>query len=465
MADKLLEKLEEAENKVSKWNRNTVADGNWLQNHTVGPLENRDITIAEYIDDNLPPIQESVNSLSDRVTNCKQKQDALTFNGSTTNTITGITQDENGQIDVTFDDIDIPQQVPNIEIESSTLDIEPSVDPDTNTKTFTIDVKKGDVNWINAQSALTDIYINASTTITGYTKKDGNIDIVPKYNLLQLKNEVPYLVIEEVTLKTVEPVVDSYSDVQVHLFNEGISGAHAGDIVAHVRLDNSNAYTQTVTVGGILYGGKTGKTSDDYFGGIYASVMNKFTGSVIETNTVNATVNNISVYELTGIMSQGGGESSLTAGNGIYIDGNNQINVLAGNGLEFDDNKLQVKLGNTYHNYPKNQTDNLYKLAVEIIPSPSNTVEGWAHVYATAPFTLMPLYNSDNIDTSNNNTSWDKQGKNVNSGLVNSTGEHVTVPFHWEAASTTNPIKAIGIKGKSPDSGSISIQQIVVNYK
>lgn len=278
-------------------------------------------------------------------TGLKTVQETLTFNGDTTKTITNITQMPNGNIAVTFEDIDLPQEVPNIEIESSTLEVSSDIDPDTNTKTFTIDVKQGDVNWINARSAGTDMGIDANTTITGYTKKDGTIDIVPQYNLLPLKNEVPYLVIEELTLKTVEPAVDKCSEVQVHLFNEGISGVHAGDIVAYVRLDNSNAYTQTITVGGILYGGKTGRTSDNYGGGIYASVMNKFTGSAIE-GTIKATVNNISVYELTSIMGQGGGGGTeYTAGDAIDIS-NDTISVKYAEGLELNaDNALKVKLG------------------------------------------------------------------------------------------------------------------------
>lgn len=284
-------------------------------------------------------------NIQDQLDNKKDLQEEKSYNGSQTKTITNISQDENGVITVTYEDIDLPPEVPNVEITSpnGTIDVQSTTDVQTNTKTFTIDVKQGDVNWINARSAGTDMRINENITITGYMKKDGNLDTVPQYNLLPLKNEVPYLVIEELSLKTVAPEVNKCSDVQVHLFNEGISGVHAGDIVAYVRLDNSNAYTQTITVGGILYGGMTGRSSDTYSGGIYASAMNKFTGSVIEGNIV-ATVNNISVYELSSIMSQGSG-TTYTAGDAIDLT-NDEISVKYGNGLTVNgSNELEVKVG------------------------------------------------------------------------------------------------------------------------
>lgn len=284
-------------------------------------------------------------NIQDQLDNKKDLQEEKSYNGSQTKTITNISQDENGVITVTYEDIDLPPEVPNVEITSpnGTIDVQSTTDVQTNTKTFTIDVKQGDVKWINARSAGTDMRINENITITGYMKKDGNLDTVPQYNLLPLKNEVPYLVIEELSLKTVAPEVNKCSDVQVHLFNEGISGVHAGDIVAYVRLDNSNAYTQTITVGGILYGGMTGRSSDTYSGGIYASAMNKFTGSVIEGNIV-ATVNNISVYELSSIMSQGSG-TTYTAGDAIDLT-NDEISVKYGNGLTVNgSNELEVKVG------------------------------------------------------------------------------------------------------------------------
>ena len=50
MADTSLSAQIEHDYKVSKWSRNTVADGSWLQKYTVERLTNRDIALANAID-------------------------------------------------------------------------------------------------------------------------------------------------------------------------------------------------------------------------------------------------------------------------------------------------------------------------------------------------------------------------------------------------------------------------------
>jgi hypothetical protein len=52
MADTPLSSQMESEYKVSKWNRNTVADGSWLQKYTIEKLKDRDIFLANHIDSN-----------------------------------------------------------------------------------------------------------------------------------------------------------------------------------------------------------------------------------------------------------------------------------------------------------------------------------------------------------------------------------------------------------------------------
>lgn len=72
----------------------------------------------------------------------KDKQTQLTFDGSATKTVKSITQDANGVLNVEFEDIDLPQEVPNVEItsEDGTIDITSKVDTETNTKTFDLAV-------------------------------------------------------------------------------------------------------------------------------------------------------------------------------------------------------------------------------------------------------------------------------------------------------------------------------------
>ena len=106
---------------------------------------NFDISIADIIDSVTANLDESITNIegdiAGLVSGKKDIQAPYSASGSPTKTVTSVTQDTNGVIKVTYSDIDLPQQVPNIEIESSTLDVVSSIDPETNTKTFTINTR------------------------------------------------------------------------------------------------------------------------------------------------------------------------------------------------------------------------------------------------------------------------------------------------------------------------------------
>lgn len=89
---------------------------------------------------NVTPL--SIDEIAESLARKKDKQTAVTFNGSATKTVKKITQNENGKVTVEFEDIDLPQEVPNVDIVSpnGTIDVQSSTDPQTNTKTFEIDV-------------------------------------------------------------------------------------------------------------------------------------------------------------------------------------------------------------------------------------------------------------------------------------------------------------------------------------
>lgn len=50
---------------VSAWNRTTVADGQWLQDHAIGPLSARDVYLADQIDDTNAAIADITATLAD----------------------------------------------------------------------------------------------------------------------------------------------------------------------------------------------------------------------------------------------------------------------------------------------------------------------------------------------------------------------------------------------------------------
>ena len=90
-------------------------------------------------------------NIQDQLDNKKDLQEEKSYSGSQTKTITNISQDENGVITVTYEDIDLPPEVPNVEITSpnGTIDVQSTTDVQTNTKTFTIDVKNSNVQYFD----------------------------------------------------------------------------------------------------------------------------------------------------------------------------------------------------------------------------------------------------------------------------------------------------------------------------
>lgn len=115
-------------------------------------------------------IQEDIVGIESTVAKKKDKQAELNFNGSATKTVKKITQYPNGELNVEFADIDLPQEVPNVEItsEDSSVNITTSVDTGTNTKTFDLSV--------NIEDAPTFGRFVANNGLT-LTKTEGNMTL------------------------------------------------------------------------------------------------------------------------------------------------------------------------------------------------------------------------------------------------------------------------------------------------
>ena len=131
-------------------------------NNLTGKVDNHTTQIEQ--------IQEDINGIDSSLAKKKDKQNELNFNGSATKTVKKITQYPNGELDVEFEDIDLPQSVPNVEITSadSSVNITASVDAETNTKTFDLSV--------NIEDAPTFGRFVANNGLT-LTKTEGNMTL------------------------------------------------------------------------------------------------------------------------------------------------------------------------------------------------------------------------------------------------------------------------------------------------
>lgn len=81
-------------------------------------------------------------NIQDQLDNKKNLQQQKSYDGSSTKTVKNISQDTNGEITVEYEDIDLPPEVPNVEITSpnGTIDVQSTTDVQTNTKIFSLDV-------------------------------------------------------------------------------------------------------------------------------------------------------------------------------------------------------------------------------------------------------------------------------------------------------------------------------------
>ena len=260
-----------------KWSRSTIADGKWMQDNTLTPLNANDEQLGIYIDkvveglnaeiadrsnlaevvnDNtteIVHIQDDINNVNSSLTDKKDRQAELAFNGSATKTVKSITQNANGELNVEFEDIDLPQEVPNVEIKSKdgSVNVAESTDSQTNTKTFDLSVDS------ITNIASSDGSINVSST-------DGNADLTLPSDVVR---DSAYT---HVGAATANPLTDGTAAVGVSVKYAREDHVHPSDTTREMVSNKS-----TVVIG----------TSDSKYPTDKA--VANFVNSSIATNTAN----------------------------------------------------------------------------------------------------------------------------------------------------------------------------------
>lgn len=143
-------------------------------------VDDLDIRVKKNEDD-IKVISGNVENIASEMSGKKDKQSELTFNGYATKTVKSITQNANGELNVEFADIDLPQEVPNVEItsEDNSVKVTETTDVQTNTKKFDLSVQGGGTTY----SAGDAIDLTNNTISTKYGK---GLEITTD-NKLQLK--------------------------------------------------------------------------------------------------------------------------------------------------------------------------------------------------------------------------------------------------------------------------------------
>ena len=254
--------------------------------------------------------EQDISDIQEDLADKKDKQSELVYGGNTHLTITKISQNENGEItEVKYEPIDLPPQVPNVEITSpnGTIDVQSSTDVQTNTKTFTIDVKNGDVDYYIGHKSTVEIGTSSYDITTNLTREDGNINIASPGKGI-------YLVSVNLDVRP------SGVRNEQHEIWMSIGPNNASTLMQ--TIDWTNTQEQHLTQSRVVK--ITGNEP------ILISLSYGSTPSV----GLDLTVQNVSVYRLDSVLGQGGG-TTYTEGFGINIE-DDEISV--------DTNEVQKKL-------------------------------------------------------------------------------------------------------------------------
>ena len=261
-------------------------------------------------------IKVDVEGIESTLSNKKDKQPPKNFPGSATKTIKEITQNANGELTVEYEDIDLPQEVPNVEIISkdNSIQVTETTDVGTNTKKFDLSLnvedqlEYGQFRATNVSSQAQLAKINGNLELNNYAIK------LKKGNSYHFTVRGSYVANSAVntnsTIHYIEPI--SFNNIQVNV-------------------DNTITDAQFFEISYDVY-----KLSSDKNYNVSFSSMSD--GKVSELW--------VEVHNLNGVSVNGqGGGTTYSAGDAIDLT-NDTISVKYGKGLEITtDNKLQLKVG------------------------------------------------------------------------------------------------------------------------
>lgn len=269
------------------------------------------------IKDDIEDINDDIDDINTALDGKKNVQTAKTFNGAATKTVKKITQNANGEMNVEFEDIDLPAEVPNVDItsEDNSVQISESIDVQTNTKTFDLSVNVGDAleygqfraTNINTQAQLVKVKGNIDLNNYAISLKKGNsyhFTLRGSYVATDTANT-------NTTITYIEP--SSFNGIQVNV-------------------DNTITDPQLFEISYDVYNFSQNMS--------YNVAFAAMTGGKVSELWVE-------VHNLNGVsVNGGGGGAEYTAGDAIDITNNNiSVKVNPASGIDIVNDELVVKVG------------------------------------------------------------------------------------------------------------------------
>lgn len=272
------------------------------------------------INTSIQNIDGQIQNINTSLENKKNKQNELNFNGSATKTVKKITQYPNGEMNVEFEDIDLPQEVPNVEItsEDKSIKVSETTDVQTNTKKFDLSV--------NIEDAPTFGRFVANNGLT-LTKTEGNMTLSSD-GKIQLKKGKGY----HFTIRGNYYNDTLYNDLRDISFIEYSRNENI-PIIVDGTLSTSQAQPFEISFD------VAQRTSDLNYGIAFSGLTSNghITGLVVEVHDINS----VSV--------SGGGSGGSGNNDKVAVDANAEPNYLENVLVSDSDIVSLVKLGNVLH--------------------------------------------------------------------------------------------------------------------
>ena len=252
----------------------------------------------------------------------------MSFDGAATKTVKKITQNANGEMNVEFEDIDLPPEVPNVEItsEDNSVQVTETTDTQTNTKTFDLSV--------NVDDALEYGQFRATnvTSQAQLNKIKGNLELnnysikLKKGNSYHFTIRGSYVATSAVNTATTISYIEysSFTPIQVNVDNTITDPQYfeiSYDIYNYAQNGDYNVSFSAIS------GGKVSELWVEVHN-LNGVSINGSGGSYTAGDAIDLTNDTISVKY----------------GKGLTVNASNELEVKAGNGLTFDEDTLEIEI-------------------------------------------------------------------------------------------------------------------------
>ena len=269
------------------------------------------------------------DEINDKLDDKKDKQTALSFDGAATKTVKKITQNANGEMNVEFEDIDLPHEVPNVEItsEDNSVQVTETTDVQTNTKTFDLSVNVDDTLEYG-QFKATNV-----TSQAQLAKIKGNLELNNYSIKLKKGNSYHFTVRGSYVANAAVNTATTISYIEYSSFTN-----------IPVNVDNTITDPQYFEISYDVYNFSQNMDYNVSFASMASGKVSELWVEVHNLNCVSINGSGGGSYTAGDAIDITNNNISVKYGKGLTVNASNELEVKAGNGLTFDEDTLEIEI-------------------------------------------------------------------------------------------------------------------------